>query len=333
MKTNIEYLNDYLSEQNIKTAWRNNLKSKLLKLIKWLDEQQLTLCEAGARAAAAYAEHLGSLGLAKNTVCTLLTAALRFFNYLLRSKVIPANPFLEIRKPKMDKLLPRHLLKPKELDDYLEKLSRWDEEGNLFYKLRRYRAHVLAEFLYSTGMRIGEAAGVRIEDVDLERGRVKVPDSKSRKEKLCFLNEYAAAVLRIYLEKVRHYYPASDRIFGASENRLATTVSLVTAAMTERHGYAHLTCHSFRHSFGYHMLKSGCDLRYIQTFLGHESLSSTQIYTKVDREDLKEVLDQCHPRTFSRHSVTHEEIERDPAEKVRGKPRTFHHAARKAANL
>jgi site-specific recombinase XerD len=299
MKTSIDYLFEYLSEQKLKTAWRNNLKSKLMKLINWLDEQDLILFELGARDAAAYAEYLSTLVLAKNTVCTLLTVATRFYNYLLKRKIIPANPFLEIRKPKMDKLLPRHLLKPKELDEYLEKLSRWEEEQNLFLKLRRYRVHVLAEFLYSSGMRIGEAASVKIGNIDLERGRVKVIDSKSRKEKLCFLNEYAATVLRIYLESLRKYYPQSERIFGAEEGRLATTVSWVTSDMSKRHGYPHLTCHSFRHSFGYHMLKAGCDMRYIQTFLGHESLKSTQIYTRVDKEDLKQVLDQCHPRTFN----------------------------------
>ena len=299
MKTNLEYLNDYLAEQNIKNTWRNNLKSKLMKLIRWLDDQQLTVCEVGARLAAAYAEHLSTSGYAKNTACTLLTAAVRFYNFLLRSKVIPANPFLEIRKPTMDKLLPRHLLKPKELDDYLEKLSRWEEEKNLFYKLRRYRVHVLAEFLYSTGMRINEAASLRVEDVDLERGRVKVMDSKSRKEKLCFLNDYTAGIVKIYVEHLRKYYPASDKVFGACSNRLAEVFGWLTADRGRRHGYAHLTCHSFRHSFGYHILKAGCDLRYIQTFLGHENLRSTQIYTKVDREDLKEVLDQCHPRTFT----------------------------------
>ncbi|HEQ71471.1 MAG TPA: hypothetical protein ENN69_03190 [Spirochaetia bacterium] len=312
MKTNSEYLHDYLSGRNIKTAWRNNLKSKLMKLVTWLEAEKTGVLEVGVRAAAAYAEYLGTRDLSKNTVCALLTAATRFYSDLFRRKLIPANPFLEIGKPRMDKLLPRHLLKPKELDEFLERLSHWDEEANLFHKLRRYRAHVLAEFLYSTGMRIGEAASVRIADVDLDRGRVRVTDSKSKKEKLCFLNEYAAAVLRIFLTRFRNYYapvcergrPAArigdDHLFFAGEARLATSVSLVTAGLTRRHGYPHLTCHSFRHSFGYHMLKSGCDLRYIQTFLGHESLSSTQIYTKVDREDMREMLDQCHPRAFHR---------------------------------
>jgi len=301
MKTPEEYVEEYLAGQNIRLAWRNNLKSKLMKLVRWLGEQDLSLCEVGARAAALYAEYLVNLGLARNTVCTLLVAATRFYGFLLRRKLISSNPLLEIRKPKMDKLLPRHLPKPREMDEYLEKLSRFEEEENLFYKLRRYRAHVLAEFLYSTGTRVGEAACVKIGDVDLARGVVKVTDSKSHKEKLCFLNEFALTVLRIYLERFRKYYvpDAAGKIFCASENRLAATLSMVTSKLSSRYGYTHLTCHAFRHAFGYHMLKAGCDIRYIQTFLGHEKLSSTQIYTKVDRDDLKAVLDTCHPRTFN----------------------------------
>ena len=293
---NTALLEEYLEHLEITKAWKRNLKSKLTKLISWLSEQELEAVEVRIKTAYAYAQHLGSQNFSKNTVCTLLVAATRFYSWLKKTKRIASNPFAGIYKPKMDKLLPRHLPKQKELDNWLLDFSDWEKEENLLMKLRHYRMHVLCEFLYSTGMRISEAASVKAGDIDFETGTIKVRDSKSRKEKLCFLNTYALQILKLFVERIRKYYmPVDDRLFCASSGRLSILLGMTVKE--HKPGFP-LTCHSFRHCFGYHMLKSGCGLRHIQTFLGHEKLSSTQIYTKVDTQDLKGILDNCHPRNF-----------------------------------
>jgi len=181
-------------------------------------------------------------------------------------------------------------------------LEDFNAEKDFYTKIRMYKSHVLSELLYSTALRINEAAGITLSDVDIERGEITVTDSKSKKKRKVFLNEYAKAVLKIYIEKMLSWvvFQNTALLFGTGSERLGNVLNTVLHKVCSRNKTNILTSHSFRHCVGYHLLKAGCDIRFIQSLLGHEKLKSTQVYTKVDKEDLKQVLDAFHPRQLRR---------------------------------
>lgn len=145
----------------------------------------------------------------------------------------------------------------------------------------------------------------REEDIDFDRGMLTVKEAKGGIERVVFLNEYAKEVLRNYILYMkdlvlRNYSRESFGIFGAGGERLGLIVSEVLKEVTDKLKCNKISSHGFRHAFGSHFLRAGCDLRYIQGFLGHQSIATTEVYTKVEKDDLKEVLDTYHPRKWSR---------------------------------
>lgn len=165
----------------------------------------------------------------------------------------------------------------------------------------KYRMHVLAEFLYSTACRISEAALVKPGDIDFRQGTVEVKDAKSEYKRIVFLSEYAKEVLWLYITEMKDEILTGgsnkEMLFGAKGNRLCTIMNRELAGVTRREHLPHMTSHGFRHAVGYHLLRAGCGIRQIQEILGHRAIRNTEIYTKVDKEELKEVLDRFHPRS------------------------------------
>jgi site-specific recombinase XerD len=308
MKRTEQYIHEFLNEEALKPVLRSSIKgleSKLRKLAAYLSELGIEAGELKVKQAQGYQAWLKEEDGKKcrNTVATLVIAASRFYEYLKRRKLTPGNPFREIKRVRLDSGVPRHILSPKDANRLLEELSRFNEGEDFYEKVRRYRLHVLAELLYSTGMRISEAGEIKTEDVDLQRGTVSIHDRKSGKRRVCFLNEYARGVLSLYLERMRTWIffannYASGGLFGAGGGRLCIALNELLKECCAGLKLPLITSHSFRHMVGSHLLKAGCDLRYIQELLGHQRLKSTQVYTRVDKEDLRAVIDACHPRRF-----------------------------------
>jgi len=312
MKDMDYYIDCYLSQEHLQQNNRKtsikNLKLKLKKLKEYIHELGIEAQQLGVKQAQNFCYWLKEQKTkqggkyAHNTLCRFLSVATSFYEYLKKQNVIGTNPFTEIQKIKMDKYLPKNLLKPKEMNELLTALEDFNLEKDFYTKIRMYKSHVLSELLYSTALRINEAAGITVDDVDIERGEITVTDSKSKKKRKVFLNEYAKGVLTLYLQKVRKWvvFQNTALLFGADGERLGVVLGWVLKTVCARLKLTHLTSHSFRHCVGYHLLKAVCDIRFIQSLLGHEKLKSTQVYTKVDKEDLKQVLDTCHPRQLRR---------------------------------
>jgi len=308
MKETESYIHEFLEEESLKTVLRSSIKgleSKLKKLKRYLAELSIEVYQLGVKQAQAYQAWLQEEGGKKcrNTIATLVIAASRFIEYLKKRKVVASNPFTEIKRVRLDAGIPKNILSPKHVNKLLEELSRFNSGKDFYEKVRLYKLHVLAEVLYSTGMRISEAASLALSDVDLERGTLNIYDRKSKKKRVCFLNEYVKGLLKIYIKRLRKWIffynnYANGKLFGAQGNRLSIALNQVLRECCNRLNLTVITSHSFRHMVGSHLLKAGCDLRYIQELLGHEALRSTQVYTKVDKEDLRAVIDACHPRQF-----------------------------------
>jgi len=229
----------------------------------------------------------------KISVGRKLASIRTFFRFLVREKVVTANPAAGIRAPKRDKPLPRAL----SVDDMDRFFSRNTDMGK--------RDSAIFELLYSSGLRISELTGLKVQDIDLKSGWVRVL-GKGSKERYVPVGSRAAHALVSYLpfrEVLAAMQPGagrSNRLFLNSRGRPLSSRSvrrilkahLDTAGLTRD-----ASPHTFRHSFASHLLQGGADLRSIQELLGHASLSTTQRYTRVDLGRLMEVYDRAHPRS------------------------------------
>jgi len=303
-----EYL-DHIRLAGHTVQGRKGLRNRVPKFFTFLDKRDLAIHEVGIREAQEYQGWLISTGkndggkYSPKTVNAYIISASNFYEFVKRKGMVPSNPFKEIKRMRIDKKLPRNLLKEDEMDLFLEKLARYDEEDSFTHMMTRYKVHVTAELLYATGLRISEAANLRVEDIDFTRGTVIVKEGKGGKPRTAWLNDYAKEVLALYVEQTRDLVfnkrnEQNNTLFGVRWQPFEKIVNKVLKEVAKEHGFPKVTAHSFRHALGYHLLRAGCNIRYIQEILGHKLLRNTEIYTKVDKENLREVLDTCHPRKF-----------------------------------
>ncbi len=232
---------------------------------------------------------LRTSGLSRATTARKVAALRSFFRDLCVKGEVESNPAVVVRTPRLERKLPKTLTRTE-----VEQLLGAEEEGSLL----ALRNEAMLEVLYSGGLRAAELLGLREDDVDLGQGVARVL-GKGRKERLCPLGRPARKALRAYLAKKRSDGIAEPRLFVNRFGRGLSDRSLrrIFGRMTTRRGLAgKATPHTLRHSFATHLLDGGADLRSVQELLGHASLSTTQIYTHVSIERLREVYRKAHPR-------------------------------------
>ncbi|MDZ8119054.1 tyrosine recombinase [Pontiella agarivorans] len=251
------------------------------------------------------------LEMAPTTTGRKLSALRSFYKFLLREEYVDQNPFSGLNLPKKGNYLPQ-ILSVDEVGRLLDAPVQFDEQqtGSSNPKVKIWREYMVArdsailEMLYSTGMRINELVQLPEESVDLLSGVARVR-GKGKKERLCPLGAPATRTLMKNLELRENVWLLEGKKNVRSPVFLNKNGGPITARSIERmmKKYvlfcglnAELTPHSLRHSFATHLLDAGADLRSVQELLGHASLSTTQIYTHVSVERLKEVYQLAHPR-------------------------------------
>jgi|SRR5574344_161717 integrase/recombinase XerC len=250
--------------------------------------------EADENAARSYLTAFAESGASPTTVRRKLAALRSFYRYLQREGVAVDNPFSMLRGPRKGKTLPK-VLSVGDVTRFLERPLR-DLEAKTIDRATYLRDTAVFETLYSTGCRVSEVVSLRWKDVDFGRGSAIVT-GKGSKDRLVILGPKALAALTA----LRDFTMASesDYVFPG-EGRRPLTSRLVERRMKRYLGEAELptdlTPHKLRHSFATHLLDAGADLRSVQEMLGHSSLSTTQVYTHVSVERLKEAFFQSHPR-------------------------------------
>ncbi len=234
-------------------------------------------------------------GKSKATMARKLSALRTFFKYLQRRGVLEQNPARLAPTPKADKPLPRFLT----VDEVFHLLDRVG--GETSFRSRRDRA--ILELFYSGGLRLSELAGLKLADLDLGEGLVRVW-GKGAKERLAFLGKPALAALKGYLaerEQFLHQKSLTEtalflnnRGTGLSSRQIAR----VLGNWSRLAGLSgNLTPHALRHSFATHLLEGQADLRAVQELLGHASISSTQRYLHISLDYIMEEYDRTHPRS------------------------------------
>lgn len=305
-------INDYYRYLILSDKSKDNPKKSLKVFFKYISNQDMNFFNLKIHEAQDFQTHLmtevnneGKIRYSKGTVTVIIGCLTTFYTYLRRKKLIIANPFLEIKKVKRDKALPRNIFNEERMNSFLKHLKEFWKHGNLKDKKQIYKSHVISELMYSTGARISEIMLLKENDIDFDRGLVKVTDIKTKRERDVILNEYALRLLKIYVEEMRGFVlfgknnADTTLLFGSSKN-LKMWLNMILNRESKKLEYGTFTTHNFRHAVGYHLLRAGCDLRYIQEILGHKVLRSTQVYTKVDKEDLRNIIDKYHPRTFAK---------------------------------
>src|SRR5688500_6991485 len=243
----------------------------------------------------------------KSTTARKLATLRSFYKFLIRRGLVSVNPLSTIRTPKQDKRLPKCL----DLEQ-VQKLL--DAPGDTDLLAARDKA--MLEVLYSSGIRVSELVELEMADMDLQEGVLRVR-GKGRKDRLTPIGSQAIKALQRYFElrQTGVGQPRTGRVFLNKHGESLSTRSvrrkldkyLVAAGLDPG-----ISPHTLRHSFATHLLNNGADLRSVQELLGHQSLSTTQIYTHLTTSRMKEVYDAAHPRASS-STIPHPASNNNPA--------------------
>lgn len=258
-------------------------------------EQELLDGRVDRSALRRFLGELHARGYRKTSIARTLACLRTFYEYYLRSERIEVNPVRPIPTPRLERKLPRFLEE--------EEVRRLLEEGSAGGDFGTLRNRALLEVLYGGGLRVSEAVGLEVGDVDLSEGTARVR-GKGGKERLTPLGSAAARALAAYLPerdaRLVEVGRAGEAALFINRNGSRLNVRSVRRILERRTAETgirtRVTPHTLRHSFATHLLNRGADLRSVQELLGHENLATTQIYTHVTVRRLKEVYDRAHPR-------------------------------------
>ena len=234
-----------------------------------------------------YVAYLFKNGLKSSSVNRKISSLKSFYLFLIKKKVISSSPLSEIITPKKEQYLPSSMS-----EDEVERLL---QSPNIELDIET-RDKAMIEMLYATGMRISELINLKITDIDIERSVLKVL-GKGSKERLIPFGEKASDSLSYYLKKRKKSLAKEVFISNRGKKMTRTGFWQRIKIYLSREGLQDsISPHTLRHAFATHLLNRGADLRSVQLLLGHSDLSTTQIYTQIDKQILGEVVKKHHPR-------------------------------------
>ena len=247
------------------------------------------------RALRSYLLHLSDRGCAARTLARRASALRRYFRWQARTGRLAVDPSLSLRAPRGTGRLPK-VLHDDQLQQLLEGSGPATDGDDSRAEARRWRDDAVVELLYGSGLRVAELCGLRRTDLDLVGGRVRVW-GKGSKQRQVPLSDPAVTAVRRWLDAGRpQLAPASvgDAVFVNQRGNVLTPRDV--RRIIDRRSPEPTHPHALRHTFATHLLDGGADLRSVQELLGHEDLATTQIYTHVSRERMRQVYERTHPR-------------------------------------
>ena len=231
-------------------------------------------------------------GSALSSIARRLSSLKSFHRFLLREKIVRIDPSSTIESPRLWKKIPQ-VLDAKEVERLLSSPN--------IRKPRGLRDKAILELLYASGLRVSELGSLRVRDVNLEVGFIKVR-GKGGKERLVPLGDVALHFLKRYIEEVRPKLlrnKSSDFLFISSFKKNLSRQSIwkmIKSYIKKARIKKEVSPHTLRHSFATHLIERGADLRSVQEMLGHSNISTTQLYTHINKVRLKEIYRKFHPR-------------------------------------
>ena len=287
-----EYLTCLRVERGLRPLTCEAYGRDLLQFCEYLERTDALLVTARHEDVSGWMEHLRLHERTNRSVARKLSCLRGLYRWMLIDKRMAHDPTVNIDSPSTWKVLPKSLAES-DVNGMLERsamLARHPEAGGL-----ALRDHALLELLYAGGLRAGEIAALRVEDVHLDQQRAQVR-GKGDKERVVPLGDAACAALQVYLDRGRPSLVARglQRALFLSVRGKPLTTQVVWSIVKCANGAA--SPHMLRHSCATHMVEHGADLRSVQTILGHADIATTQVYTHVALKRLKEVHRMHHPR-------------------------------------
>ncbi|MFZ2145886.1 MAG: tyrosine recombinase XerC [Sedimentisphaerales bacterium] len=286
----------------ISSAQQDNLATAVATQVK--PKVDHLLLSAGTDVVRAYLAFLNEKQYSKATIARKLATLRSFYKFLVKRNQVTSNPVVAVRTPKQDKRLPRFL-------EYEEVKKLLDTPPMDNWLGARDRA--ILETLYSTGIRVSELVALNMDDIDF-LGEIVHIRGKGKKERIAPIGSSALQVIQHYMEfrnkRAQNNSNFDSRVLFVNKHGKRLSTRSVRRKMDKYLKMAGLdpaiSPHTLRHSFATHMLNNGADLRSVQELLGHQSLSTTQIYTHLTTTKLKDVYKNAHPR--SGDNGEHQEI-------------------------
>ncbi len=240
----------------------------------------------------AFIQTIGKLEMAPSSQARIISGIKSFFKYCLLEQIITINPTTLLPTPKIQRKLP-DVLSFEEIEQLIGAIDLSKPEGG--------RNKAILEVMYSSGLRVTEAINLKITSLYLDVGFIRVI-GKGDKERLVPIGSDAIKYIKLYKDTIRvHQTPAKDCediLFLNNRGKALSRVMIfyIIKDLIQKTGINKtISPHSFRHSFATHLVEGGADLRAVQEMLGHESITTTEIYTHINREYLRDTLDRFHP--------------------------------------
>ncbi len=294
MKQYIESFLSYIEfEKNYSFYTVKNYEEDLNEFYQFLNSEHIRhIKEVEYSTIRIYLKKLYEKNYSKKTIARHISTLRSFFKYLLKEEVIDTNPMLLISNPKQDKKLPNYL-NYEEIETILNIPDQKTSLGK--------RDALILELLYSSGLRVSELVSIKLEQIQFSNRTIKIL-GKGNKERYVLYGNKCEQLLEQYLHTARlellgkkqnHYL-----LLNKDGNPLSTGgVRYIIGKILKESGLKlHVSPHTLRHTFATHLLNNGADLKSVQELLGHENLSTTQIYTHVSNERLRNVYLHTHPR-------------------------------------
>lgn len=290
---------DYLANvKNYSFHTVSSYRSDIVEFVEFIVSERMArdlLSIRNNRVCKNYISYLSSQDLASSSINRKLSSLRSFYDYLLKSELVKANYFDEVEAPKMPKRLPK-TIKESEIMMLFNSCDMTTPLG--------YRNYCLLEVLYGCGLRVSELCGLQIKDIDFSDLSIVI-HGKGSKDRIVLMYDDMADHLRHYISTFR-----LDLLYRSKEednryvflNKNGTTLTprgvrvILNKIINDCGETFHLSPHMLRHSFATSLLNNGADMRSVQELLGHENLSTTQIYTHVSFENIKKSYEIAHPR-------------------------------------
>ncbi len=241
-----------------------------------------------------FIESINAIGMSPYSQARIISGIKAFFKFLHYEEIVDKDPSELLETPKLGRKLP-DTLTVHEIDQLLACIDHSTPEGT--------RNRAMLETLYSSGLRVSELTGLVMSNIYEDIGFLRII-GKGNKERLVPIGQSALKYVRIYRDEVRNHINVKpgheDYLFLNRRGAKLTRVMVfhVIKELTAKSGIGkNVSPHTFRHSFATHLIEGGADLRAVQEMLGHESITTTEIYTHLDRDYLQQVIKEYHPRS------------------------------------
>jgi integrase/recombinase XerD len=280
-----------LSENSIEAYVRDVVK---LKQFMEMTHPKVSPLSIGSKHLQGFLEYINELGMSAYSQARILSGVKGFYKYLIFEELIEKDPTELIEGPKIGRKLPDTLSYP-EIEKLFDAIDLSKPEGG--------RSRAMLEVLYSSGLRVSELVELKLNNIYFDVGFLRVI-GKGNKERLVPIGRDALKYLKIFIEEIRVHIQVQkgfegDVFLNKRGKRLTRiTVFTVIKELAKKIGLNKtISPHTFRHSFATHLIEGGADLRAVQEMLGHESITTTEIYTHLDRDYLRQVITEFHPRS------------------------------------